>query len=45
MATVAAITGGELPIDRTLDSFDLSDVLHRVKPKNAQLIYASFLAK
>jgi arylsulfatase A-like enzyme len=29
MATVAAITGGELPWDRTLDSFDLSDVLLR----------------
>jgi arylsulfatase A len=29
MATVAAITGGELPGDRTLDSFDLSDVLLR----------------
>jgi arylsulfatase A len=29
LATVAAITGGELPKDRTLDSFDLSDVLLR----------------
>jgi arylsulfatase A len=29
MATVAAITGGELPKDRTLDSYDLSDVLLR----------------
>jgi arylsulfatase A-like enzyme len=29
MATVAAITGGELPSDRTLDSYDLSDVLLR----------------
>jgi len=29
MATLASITGGELPVDRTLDSFDLSDVLLR----------------
>lgn len=29
MATVAAITGGKLPKDRTLDSYDLSDALLR----------------
>jgi arylsulfatase A-like enzyme len=29
MATVAAITGGEIPKDRTLDSYDLSEVLMR----------------